>query len=72
MCYVIYFMMFLGSPEATKKSFPVARMKALLPNWVEDEVSCTVYFLILGFSWESLENEFEIVELSYFENISAL
>lgn len=43
-------MMFLGSPEATKKSFPVARMKALLPNWVEDEVSCTVYFMILGFS----------------------
>ncbi|KAM6248110.1 man(5)GlcNAc(2)-PP-dolichol translocation protein RFT1 isoform 2-T2 [Spheniscus humboldti] len=37
MCYVIYFMMFLGSPEATKKSFPVARMKALLPNLVEDE-----------------------------------
>ncbi|XP_010150265.1 PREDICTED: protein RFT1 homolog, partial [Eurypyga helias] len=37
MCYVIYFMIFLGSPEATKKSFPVARMKALLPNLVEDE-----------------------------------
>ncbi|NXS10196.1 RFT1 protein, partial [Neodrepanis coruscans] len=37
MCYVIYFVMFLGSPEATKKSFPVARVKALLPNFVEDE-----------------------------------
>ncbi|NXQ83512.1 RFT1 protein, partial [Nyctibius grandis] len=37
MCYVIYFVMFLGSPEATKKSFPVARMKALLPNLMEDE-----------------------------------
>ncbi|NWY07521.1 RFT1 protein, partial [Nothoprocta ornata] len=37
MCYVIYFVTFLGSPEATKKSFPVARMKALLPNLVEDE-----------------------------------
>ncbi|XP_053932952.1 protein RFT1 homolog isoform X1 [Cuculus canorus] len=37
MCYVIYFVMFLGSPEATKKSFPIARMKALLPNFVEDE-----------------------------------
>ncbi|KAM6256727.1 man(5)GlcNAc(2)-PP-dolichol translocation protein RFT1 isoform 1-T1 [Porphyrio hochstetteri] len=37
MCYVFYFVMFLGSPEATKKSFPIARMKALLPNWVEDE-----------------------------------
>ncbi|KAM7095529.1 man(5)GlcNAc(2)-PP-dolichol translocation protein RFT1 isoform 5-T5 [Ciconia maguari] len=36
-CYVIYFVMFLGSPEATKKSFPVARMTALLPNLVEDE-----------------------------------
>ncbi|KAM8799907.1 man(5)GlcNAc(2)-PP-dolichol translocation protein RFT1 [Eudromia elegans] len=36
-CYVIYFTTFLGSPEATKKSFPVARMKALLPNLVEDE-----------------------------------
>ncbi|XP_025913119.1 protein RFT1 homolog [Apteryx rowi] len=47
MCYVIYFMTFLGSPEATKKSFPVARMKALLPNLVEDEVGHTVYFLIL-------------------------
>uniref|UniRef100_A0A8D0EMW4 Protein RFT1 homolog n=1 Tax=Strix occidentalis caurina TaxID=311401 RepID=A0A8D0EMW4_STROC len=31
-CYVIYFVMFLGSPEATKKSFPVTRVKALLPN----------------------------------------
>ncbi|NXP59473.1 RFT1 protein, partial [Chloropsis cyanopogon] len=37
MCYVIYFVMFLGYPEATKKSFPVARMKALLPSFVEDE-----------------------------------
>ncbi|XP_064012600.1 protein RFT1 homolog [Pogoniulus pusillus] len=37
MCYIIYFMVFLGSPEATKKSFPVARMKALLPTLVEDE-----------------------------------
>ncbi|XP_027585350.1 protein RFT1 homolog isoform X1 [Pipra filicauda] len=37
MCYVTYFVMFLGSPEATKKSFPVARVKALLPNFVEDE-----------------------------------
>ncbi|NWI05087.1 RFT1 protein, partial [Tichodroma muraria] len=37
MCYVIYFVMFLGSPEATKKSFPVARVKALLPSCVEDE-----------------------------------
>ncbi|NXI68645.1 RFT1 protein, partial [Anseranas semipalmata] len=37
MCYVIHFVMFLGSPEATKKSFPVARMKALLPKLVEDE-----------------------------------
>lgn len=42
MCYVVYFVMFLGSPEATKKSFPVARMKALLPNLLEDEVGCTV------------------------------
>ncbi|XP_064523915.1 protein RFT1 homolog isoform X2 [Pseudopipra pipra] len=37
MCYVTYFVMFLGSPEATKKSFPVARVKALFPNFVEDE-----------------------------------
>ncbi|XP_009899006.2 protein RFT1 homolog isoform X1 [Dryobates pubescens] len=37
MCYIIYFVVFLGSPEATKKSFPVARMKALLPTLVEDE-----------------------------------
>nr|XP_027323701.2 protein RFT1 homolog isoform X1 [Anas platyrhynchos] len=37
MCYIIYFGMFLGSPEATKKSFPVTRMKALLPKVVEDE-----------------------------------
>lgn len=49
MCYIIYFMVFLGSPEATKKSFPVARMKALLPTLVEDEVGCPVIFLVLIF-----------------------
>lgn len=48
MCYVIYFGMFLGSPEATKKSFPVARVKALLPKLVEDEVGCTVVFFFLS------------------------
>ncbi|KAM9533841.1 man(5)GlcNAc(2)-PP-dolichol translocation protein RFT1-like [Guaruba guarouba] len=37
LCYVTYFVTFLGSPEATKKSFPVARMKSLLPSLVEDE-----------------------------------
>ncbi|NXH19833.1 RFT1 protein, partial [Bucco capensis] len=37
MCYVISFAMFLGSPEARKESFPVPRMKALLPNLVKGE-----------------------------------
>ncbi|XP_048347637.1 protein RFT1 homolog [Sphaerodactylus townsendi] len=37
LCYVVYFMKFLGSPEATKKSFPVTRMTSILPNLVHDE-----------------------------------
>ncbi|XP_044880742.1 protein RFT1 homolog isoform X2 [Mauremys mutica] len=37
LCYVMYFMKFLGSPEATKKSFPVSRMTDLLPNLIEDQ-----------------------------------
>ncbi|XP_060621875.2 man(5)GlcNAc(2)-PP-dolichol translocation protein RFT1 isoform X2 [Anolis sagrei] len=37
LCYVIYFMKFLGSPEATKKSFPVSRITSVLPNFGEDE-----------------------------------
>ncbi|XP_042309278.1 protein RFT1 homolog isoform X2 [Sceloporus undulatus] len=37
LCYVTYFMKFLGSPEATKKSFPVTRMVSILPNFGEDE-----------------------------------
>ncbi|XP_024051447.1 protein RFT1 homolog [Terrapene carolina triunguis] len=37
LCYVMYFMKFLGSPEATKKSFPVSRMTDLLPNLTEDQ-----------------------------------
>ncbi|OXB60687.1 hypothetical protein ASZ78_011527 [Callipepla squamata] len=37
MCYVVYFAMFLGSPEATKKSFPITRMKSLLPTLMEDK-----------------------------------
>uniref|UniRef100_A0A803YKK7 Protein RFT1 homolog n=1 Tax=Meleagris gallopavo TaxID=9103 RepID=A0A803YKK7_MELGA len=37
LCYVVYFAKFLGSPEATKKSFPVPTMKALLPNLMEDK-----------------------------------
>lgn len=36
-CYVVYFAKFLGSPEATKKSFPITRMKALLPNLMADK-----------------------------------
>uniref|UniRef100_A0A8D2QQ80 Protein RFT1 homolog n=1 Tax=Zosterops lateralis melanops TaxID=1220523 RepID=A0A8D2QQ80_ZOSLA len=48
MCYVIYFVMFLGSPEATKKSFPVARVKALLPsftfvNWKEARLTWSFF-----------------------------
>uniref|UniRef100_A0A8C0GBC7 Protein RFT1 homolog n=1 Tax=Chelonoidis abingdonii TaxID=106734 RepID=A0A8C0GBC7_CHEAB len=39
LCYVMYFMKFLGSPEATKKSFPVSRMTDLLPNLIEDQVN---------------------------------
>ncbi|KAL8212391.1 UNVERIFIED_CONTAM: Oligosaccharide translocation protein rft1, partial [Gekko kuhli] len=37
LCYVAYFMNFLGSPEATKKSFPVTRMKSVLPTLVHNE-----------------------------------
>uniref|UniRef100_A0A8D0G7Q4 Protein RFT1 homolog n=1 Tax=Sphenodon punctatus TaxID=8508 RepID=A0A8D0G7Q4_SPHPU len=37
LCYVTYFMKFLGSPEATKKSFPVSKMTDILPNFMEDE-----------------------------------
>ncbi|TFK04962.1 Protein RFT1-like protein [Platysternon megacephalum] len=37
LCYVMYFMKFLGSPEATKKSFPVSRMTDLLPKLIEDQ-----------------------------------
>ncbi|XP_072203757.1 man(5)GlcNAc(2)-PP-dolichol translocation protein RFT1 [Excalfactoria chinensis] len=37
LCYVVYFAKFLGSPEATKKSFPITRMKGLLPNWMADK-----------------------------------
>ncbi|KAM9133055.1 man(5)GlcNAc(2)-PP-dolichol translocation protein RFT1 isoform 2-T3 [Pangshura tecta] len=37
LCYVMYFMKFLGSPEAKKKSFPVSRMTDLLPNLIEDQ-----------------------------------
>ncbi|EMP39749.1 Protein RFT1 like protein [Chelonia mydas] len=37
LCYVMYFMKFLGSPESTKKSFPVSRMTDLLPNLTEDQ-----------------------------------
>uniref|UniRef100_A0A8C2T7B5 Protein RFT1 homolog n=1 Tax=Coturnix japonica TaxID=93934 RepID=A0A8C2T7B5_COTJA len=37
LCYVVCFAKFLGSPEATKKSFPITRMKGLLPNWMADK-----------------------------------
>ncbi|XP_077181872.1 man(5)GlcNAc(2)-PP-dolichol translocation protein RFT1 isoform X1 [Paroedura picta] len=37
LCYIIYFMNFLGSPEATKKSFPVTSLKSILPSLVHDE-----------------------------------
>ncbi|XP_074861523.1 man(5)GlcNAc(2)-PP-dolichol translocation protein RFT1 isoform X3 [Carettochelys insculpta] len=37
LCYVTYFMKFLGSPEARKKSFPVSRMTDLLPSLVEGQ-----------------------------------
>ncbi|KAG8128255.1 hypothetical protein E2320_015119, partial [Naja naja] len=37
-CYIIYFMKFLGSPEATKKSFPITRMVSFLPALGQNEV----------------------------------
>ncbi|KAJ7316759.1 hypothetical protein JRQ81_002921 [Phrynocephalus forsythii] len=37
MCYIMYFMKFLGSPEAKKKSFPVNQMISVLPNFRQDE-----------------------------------
>ncbi|XP_056316269.1 protein RFT1 homolog [Danio aesculapii] len=36
-CYVLYFIHFLGSEEAEKKSFPVHRMTDLLPSKVDHE-----------------------------------
>uniref|UniRef100_A0A8C6V6B5 Protein RFT1 homolog n=1 Tax=Naja naja TaxID=35670 RepID=A0A8C6V6B5_NAJNA len=42
-CYIIYFMKFLGSPEATKKSFPITRMVSFLPALGQNEVR---YFII--------------------------
>ncbi|KAM3848845.1 man(5)GlcNAc(2)-PP-dolichol translocation protein RFT1 isoform 1-T1 [Vipera latastei] len=36
-CYIIYFMKFLGSPEATKKSFPITRMVSFLPAFGQNE-----------------------------------
>uniref|UniRef100_A0A8D2JBZ8 Protein RFT1 homolog n=1 Tax=Varanus komodoensis TaxID=61221 RepID=A0A8D2JBZ8_VARKO len=37
LCYLIYFVKFLGSPEATKKSFPVTQVTAVLPNFRKEE-----------------------------------
>ncbi|XP_029455275.1 protein RFT1 homolog isoform X2 [Rhinatrema bivittatum] len=37
LCYVIYFLNFLGSPEAVRKSFPVCRVTELLPHVVKDQ-----------------------------------
>ncbi|XP_061477968.1 protein RFT1 homolog isoform X2 [Rhineura floridana] len=37
LCYIMYFMKFLGSPEATKKSFPVTQIISVLPNFGQDE-----------------------------------
>ncbi|XP_053155066.1 protein RFT1 homolog isoform X2 [Hemicordylus capensis] len=35
--YIVYFMKFLGSPEAIKKSFPVTHMTSVLPSFEQDE-----------------------------------
>ncbi len=43
LCYVLYFVRFLGSEEAEKKSFPVSHVKDLLPSRVDHEVT---YFII--------------------------
>lgn len=37
LCYVMYFMKFLGSPDAIKKSFPVAQITSVLPSFEQDE-----------------------------------
>nr|XP_033781611.1 protein RFT1 homolog isoform X1 [Geotrypetes seraphini] len=36
-CYVVYFLNFLGSPEALRRSFPIYRVTELLPHLVQDE-----------------------------------
>lgn len=43
LCYLLYFVRFLGSEEAEKKLFPVSHIKDLLPSRVDHEVT---YFII--------------------------
>lgn len=43
LCYVLYFVRFLGSEKAEKESFPVSHVKDLLPSRVDHEVT---YFII--------------------------
>lgn len=61
-CYVVYFAKFLGSPEATKKSFPITRMKALLPNLMADKVGRTVHSEV--FDGRTIANCLEVMELN--------
>lgn len=38
LCYAVYFIKFLGSEEAAKKSFPLHRVGDLLPSRADGEV----------------------------------
>ncbi|MGH0191153.1 UNVERIFIED_CONTAM: hypothetical protein FKN15_056604 [Acipenser sinensis] len=39
LCYVLYFVKFLGSQEAEKSSFPLSRVRDLLPKRTRDKVT---------------------------------
>lgn len=59
---MVYFAKFLGSPEATKKSFPITRMKALLPNLMADKVGRTIHSEV--FDGRTIANCLEVMELN--------
>lgn len=43
LCYVVYFLRFLGSEEATKKSFPLLHVGDLLPSRADGEVASSFF-----------------------------
>lgn len=45
LCYVVYFLRFLGSKEATKKGFPLHSVGDLLPHKADGKVFIYVVYL---------------------------